>query len=106
MAKRIVLRNSKVHAIYADSDGWPEGDFTQVADDTDVLVGDVVIDGAYVRPGSADALRYADNQARVDARIAAVRASLRGKSVSGMTAAERVDLIVILARALGVEVRP
>lgn len=104
--KCVVTRNGRVHRVLSDSDGWPEGDFTQVADDTDVLVGDVVIDGAYVRPGSADALRYADNQARVDARIAAMRASLRGKSVSGMTAAERVDLIVILARALGVEVRP
>ena len=41
--KCIVIRSGRVHRVLSDSDGWPEGDFVQAADDTDVLVGDVVI---------------------------------------------------------------
>lgn len=102
--KYVVIRNARAHRITDEADGWPDEPFIATADP--VFPGWLYVDGGFVDPASPTGVRILDNQSRVDQRIATVRASLRGKSVSGMTAAERVDLIVIMARALGIEVRP
>lgn len=106
MSKHITIRFGRAHTITPGSDGWPESDFVTVDDATPVQPGWLYVDERFVDPASADGQRILANRALVDARIAAVRDSLRGKSVTAMTAAERIDLLVVMARLLGIEVRP
>lgn len=102
MAKRIVLRGTKVHAIYTESDGWPDEPFIEIADATPCNVGDVWDGAAANAPASAGATRVATDEAA----IATLLAELDGKSIAAMTAAEQRKLLAILCRKNGIRVRP
>lgn len=104
--KFVTVRSGRAHRIASGSDGWPESDFVTVDDATPVQPGWLYVDERFVDPTSADGVRILANRALVDARIATARDALRGKSVTTMTADERITLLVVMARLLGIEVRP
>jgi hypothetical protein len=104
--KNLIIRKNRVHRILTDEDGWPSEPFISVADTVDVRLGDVMIDSTFARADSAAAARYAANSAALDAKIETALDALRGKSIAAMTNAERFDLLAIMARKLGIEVKP
>lgn len=104
--RRVIVRGGVAHQVRPDAMGWPECDFVEVDDANPVQPGWIYSSGTFVDPASTDGQRIAANAALVDARIASVIASLTGLSVTSMTAQQRVDLIVVMARKLGIEVKP